>query len=201
MNGWRFRPLARSDFHLLAGWLATPHVARWWADDPTPAALEADYGACIDGTEPAEVFIALHAGEPLGLVQRYALAAYPEYLEQLAPWLHVAAGAWSIDYLIGPEASVGRGLGTGMVAAFTTCLWADVPAASGIVVPVHADNRASWRTLERAGFRFVARADLEPDNPADSPDHRIYGLERPTTDHDRQPSATAERLTSSAPSR
>ncbi len=53
-----FTPLRRCDFSLLSEWLSTPHVARWWDDDPSLAAIEADYGGCVDGTETAEVFIA-----------------------------------------------------------------------------------------------------------------------------------------------
>jgi aminoglycoside 6'-N-acetyltransferase len=67
MNGYSFRPIARSDFAMLSGWLSQPHVARWWADDASPEGVEADYGAVIDGTEPREVFIARRDGSTIGL--------------------------------------------------------------------------------------------------------------------------------------
>ena len=47
-----------------------------------------------------------------------------------------------------------------------------------MIVPVHAGNRASWRALERAGFTRVAAGELRPDNPRDSRDHYVYGLNR-----------------------
>lgn len=179
MSEFDFRRLARNDFSLLSRWLTQPHVARWWDDDPSLDAIEADYGGCIDGTEPAEVFIALREGEPVGFVQRYRLDSYPQYLDELAPVLSVAASALSIDYLIGPPEALGRGWGAAMIVAFAHQLWRDCPDASALIVPVHAGNIASWRALERAGFARAASGLLQPDNPADSKDHYIYRLDRP----------------------
>jgi aminoglycoside 6'-N-acetyltransferase len=66
-----------------------------------------------------------------------------------------------------------------MIAAFTRRLWHDAPYAPAIVVPVHADNRASWRALERAGYARIATGLLEPDNPADNRKHYLYRIDRP----------------------
>jgi RimJ/RimL family protein N-acetyltransferase len=59
--------------------------------------------------------------------------------------------------------------------------FADHPDAHDVVVPVHADNRASWRALEKAGFTRVAEGDLEPDDPADTRDHVVYRRHRGTS--------------------
>jgi aminoglycoside 6'-N-acetyltransferase len=101
---WRFVPITREDYPLVAHWLHQPEVARWWCDSPEPGSLEAEYGGVIDGTEAAEVFIAHHGAQPLGLVQRFALSAYPEYEADIARWTDVPQGAWSIDYFIGEAA-------------------------------------------------------------------------------------------------
>ncbi len=178
MDSFSFRPLARSDFALLGHWLAQPHVARWWADDSSLAAIEADYGACVDGREPSEVFIAWRDGTPLGLVQRYRLAAWPEYLRELAPIVLVPAGAFSIDYLIDPAEALGRGWGTAMIEAFTEALWQCDANATAIIVPVHVANGASWRALERAGYARIASGQLTPDNPADDREHYLYRIDR-----------------------
>lgn len=174
-----FRPLTRADFPLLSVWLAEPHVARWWDDDPSPDAVEAMYGGTVDGTEPAEVFVAEVDGRPFGLVQRYRIEAYPDELRALQAILPVEPHAGSIDYLIGPPDALGRGWAASMIRAFVETVWHDDPAVPELVVPVHADNRASWRSLERAGFMRVARGPLAPDNPADSRDHVVYRLSRP----------------------
>jgi aminoglycoside 6'-N-acetyltransferase len=179
VNSYSFRPLARSDFPLLCGWLTQPHVLRWWADDASPEGVEADYGASIDGSEPCDVFIAHRDGTAIGLVQRLRLAAYPEYLRDIEAIVPVPAGTWSIDYLVGDPADTRRGWGSGMVAAFTRRLWEDDAVAAAVIVPVHAENVASWRALERAGYARIATGLLEPDNPADHRKHYLYRIDRP----------------------
>jgi aminoglycoside 6'-N-acetyltransferase len=174
-----FRHLTRSDFPLLSGWLTQPHVARWWANDPSLDAIEADYGGSVDGTEPSEVFIGSRDGQPVGLVQRYRWEAYPHYLDEVAPILTLPAQAVSIDYLVGPPGALQQGWGTQMLRAFVQTIWRDDAETPAIVVPVHADNRASWRVLECAGFTRVASGLLVPDNPADNQNHHIYRLDRP----------------------
>jgi len=173
-----FRPLARTDYPTLRDWLHTPHVARWWADDSSDEGLEEMYGGCIDGTEPAEVFVAERGGRPIGLAQRFRIDAYAQYREEIAALAEVPAGTSSIDYLIGPEDAIGRGWGTELIRAFTARLWQDDAGAVSIIVPVHAENLPSWRVLERAGFRRVAAGHMAPDNPVDTTNHFIYRLDR-----------------------
>jgi aminoglycoside 6'-N-acetyltransferase len=171
--------LRRDDFPLLARWLAEPTVARWWDHESTAEALENDFGACIDGTEPTQVFLARIDERPFGLIQRYAIADYPEYVEELSticPTPHFALG---IDYLIGEADCRGRGLGAAMIAACVADSWAAYPDASAVVVAMHQANTASWRAVERAGFRRIAEGELTPDNPIDNRDHYLYQLDRP----------------------
>jgi aminoglycoside 6'-N-acetyltransferase len=179
LSGWTFRPLARADYLLVAHWLRQPHVARWWADDASPQGFEADYGGVIDGTEPCDVFIALRDGAAFGLIQRLRWHAYPDYVREAQALLPIPPGAWSIDYLVGELHHTGQGWGSAMVGAFVQRLWADHPEVSCIVVPVHVENRASWRALERQGFVRVAHGELSPDNPADSREHVVLRLDRP----------------------
>ncbi len=175
-----FTPIARADLPLIGAWLAEPHVARWWADEHTPQAIERDYGPVVDGVDPwAEIFIVHGSSGPFGLIQRYPLSTDPDGMRALAAILPVSADDRSIDYLIGRPDHVGRGVGTAMIRAFTDLLWADHPDAARIVVPVHARNIASRRVLEKAGYRVVGTGELEPDNPADSRDHVVLGIERP----------------------
>ena len=176
-----FRPLSRADFGLLATWLAEPEIARWWNDPSTPEALEREYGAAIDGREPAELRIASIGDHPLGYIQRYPIAAYPEYVEELEAVVPVPPGALSVDYLIGDARRRGRGLGARMIARFVADAWGAYPDAHQVIVPVNAGNVASWRALERAGFARIAEGELEPDNPRESRAHVVYAISRPST--------------------
>jgi aminoglycoside 6'-N-acetyltransferase len=178
MHSFEFTPIRRKDFPLLSSWLCTPHVARWWDDDPSLEAIEIGYGGCVDGTEPAAAFIAHCKGAAVGLIQRYRLGAYPQYMDEMHLILDVPPNLTSIDYLIGPVSALGKGIGTAMIVAFVARIWEDDPATPAIIVPVQANNRASWRALERAAFERIAEGELTPDNPSDSRRHYIYQLAR-----------------------
>lgn len=179
MGAITFVRLQRADFGLVAKWLSEPVVARWWDHETSPEALEHDFGGSVDGTEATEVFLAWTGGRPFGLIQRYAIADYPEYVDELSAICPQPPGAVSIDYLIGEPDCRGRGLGAAMIAAFVAESWAAYPGASAVVVAMHQDNAASWRAVARAGFRRVAEGELAPDNPIDSREHYLYQLDRP----------------------
>jgi aminoglycoside 6'-N-acetyltransferase len=175
------RPLQRLDLPLLATWLAEPLVARWWNHDTSSEAVERDFGPSIDGTDATEMFLGCQQHRPFGFIQRYAIAAYPEYAEELSAVCVVPLGALSVDYFIGEPDARGRGLGSLMIATFVADSLAAIPDAHHVIVPVSTANHASWRALERAGFRRIAEGRLEPDNTVDSRDHFIYGFERHTS--------------------
>jgi aminoglycoside 6'-N-acetyltransferase len=177
---FRFRRLTRADFGLLAGWLAAPHVHEWWYHEVTPEALEDDFGDAIDGVEAGEDWVAEVDGEPIGLVQYSRFADYPAYVAEMAGVYPVGDGAASIDYLIGDLERVGRGVGSAMIAAFVGFVWNHDPTTTHLVVPVNSANERSWRALERAGFQWVARGEMEPDNPAHGRLHEIFRLDRPS---------------------
>ena len=153
-----FRALRRDDFALLARWLAEPSVALWWNNETSPDAIERDFGRSVDKRDATELFIAVLSGRPFGLLQRYPIAAYPDYLEELSRVCLVPHTALSIDYLIGEPELRGQGLGAAMIAAFVAACWAACRDATTILVPVASGNLASWRALERAGFTASPRA-------------------------------------------
>ena len=175
-----FRRLTRADFPLVASWLAAPPVARWWNHEWTPEAVERDFGTSADGLERGEDWLVLVDGAPVGLVQRSRVADYEENLRDFATAVEVPVGALTLDYLLGDPTAYGRGLGATMIGAMAARSWDDFPDAPTILVAVVAANIASWRALEKAGFRRVAQARIEPDNPVDDPLHYVYRLDRPT---------------------
>ena len=174
-----FRRLTRGDFDLLAQWLAEPHVHEWWDHDHTREALDSEFGPTADGDEPAEDYIALLDGEPLGVVQYCHFVNFPEYVDDMDDVYPVAEGDVSMDYLVGDPTRVGRGIGTAMIEAFVERVWTVDPRAMRIVVPVNSANEHSWRALLRAGFRLVAQGELEPDSPRHDPMHEILQIDRP----------------------
>lgn len=177
MAGWTFRRVTRGDFDLVSGWLSQPDVARWWAHEWTPEAVERDFGPTVDGREPNQDWLGLLDGVPLGLVQRSLVSAYEENLLDFRVMGEVPDGAVTLDYLLGTRR--GEGLGPQMLAAMVEHTWVDHPECPAVLVSVVAANVASWRALEKVGFRRVGAGDLEPDNPRDDPRHYLMRLDRP----------------------
>jgi aminoglycoside 6'-N-acetyltransferase len=174
-----FRPLEPGDFPLLGQWLADPVVRRWWNHDPSPEAVERDFGPTARGEEPNEDLLALVDGAAVGLVQRSRYDDYPEERDELARVVAVPPGTVQLDYLVGRPEWRGRGIGPMVIRAAVDGTWSAYPEAPAVVVAVVAANRPSWRALEKAGFRRVAEGPLEPDNPVDDPLHVVYRLDRP----------------------
>lgn len=149
--------------------------------EPSPAALERDFGPSVRGEEPGEDLVVLLDSRPVGLLQRSVISDYPEDLAEFAALVAVPAGAVELDYLIGEADLRGRGLGSRLIAAAVESTWRDHPAAPAVLVAVVAANTASWRALEKAGLRRVAEGPMEPDNPVDDPLHVVYRIDRPVT--------------------
>lgn len=79
-----FQPLTREDSSAARALAGRPLVARWWNHETSPEAVERDFGPSIDGADVTELFLVAFAGRPIGLVQRYPIAAYPEYVDEFA---------------------------------------------------------------------------------------------------------------------
>ena len=156
---------------------------RWWYHDLGDEAVARDFGPALRREEPTEDLLVELDGEPVGLVQRCRWDDYPEHLDELLTGfsgsVDLPHGALSVDYLLGSPQLVGHGLGPRVIAAACEDAWSTYPDAPAVIVPVAAANRRSWRALEKAGFRRIGEAELEPDNPVDDRRHVVYRLDRP----------------------
>ena len=174
-----WRALTAADLPLLGAWLRDGQVSRWWNHKTTTQDIERDFGPSVRGEEPGEDLVVSLGGRPIGLVQRSVISDYPEELAEFAALVDVPDGALELDYLIGEAAMRGRGVGARMISAIAADTWMAYPAAPAVLVAVVAANTASWRAVERAGFRRIAEGDMTPDNPIDDPHHFIYRMDRP----------------------
>jgi aminoglycoside 6'-N-acetyltransferase len=174
-----FRSCLPEDLPMVAGWLTQPHVARWWRDDPELGAVRARYLPCLDGRDPTELFILVAEGRPAGFFQRYLVADDPEWVTALRgtgePGVDAAAG---IDYLIGDMALTGRGLGSAAIEAFSQLAFDRYPDVALLAVAVSQGNTASWRALEKAGYRRCWAGELVSDDPSDEGPQYLYRLDR-----------------------
>jgi aminoglycoside 6'-N-acetyltransferase len=174
-----WRPLAAADLPLLGGWLRDGQVSRWWNHETTAQDVERDFGPSVRGEEPGEDLVVSLGGRPIGLVQRSVISDYPQELAEFAALVDVPDGALELDYLIGEAAMRGHGVGARMISAIAADTWTAYPAAPAVLVAVVAANTASWRAVEKAGFRRIAEGDMTPDNPVDDPLHFVYRIDRP----------------------
>lgn len=161
----RFRRLTDADLPLLHRWLNEPGVVTWWeGDDVSWDGVVRDYGA--GGDARIEHWLASEGDRPVGWIQCYPAAAYvddPVDGVEARAWLAAGADrdAASIDYLLGDPTDRGRGLGAAMVAAFVDeVVFGRHPSWTQVVVSPQLANTASWRTLERAGFRHLTDVDI-----------------------------------------
>lgn len=143
-----FPALRLEDCRLLERWLAEPHVATWWRDPSDRAAVEAKYGPRIEGTEPSHVHVILHRGEPIGWIQWYRWADYPEHAARLGAGPTEAG----VDLAIGDPALVGRGIGTRVLCEFVDQVVFADPAITGCVSDPDPANLRSVRAFVKAGF-------------------------------------------------
>ena len=154
-----FRPLTDDDLPRLHRWLNDPGVVRWWeGDDVSWAGVVRDYGR---GRGPEEHHLALADGRPVGWIQCAAVSNWPD---EWASWraLGVHDTAAGIDYLVGEPGARGRGLGSAMIRAFVDdVVFERHPDWTQAAADPHVDNVASWRALEKAGFRFVGEVPWE----------------------------------------
>ncbi|HEX3267474.1 MAG TPA: GNAT family N-acetyltransferase [Gaiellaceae bacterium] len=165
-----FRLITREDYPLLLEWHGRPHVERWWTKRTTMDEIEEHYGPTIDGTDPTDHYIALLDGKPLGMVQAYLIADYPDWAEVTGE----GEGVAGVDLFIADESNTGRGLGTELLRSFVDDIVFARPATIACIADPDVRNTASLRAFEKAGFRSVR----EFVDPSDGHVHALVRRDR-----------------------
>ena len=154
-----FRRLTDDDLPMLHRWLNEPGVVRWWEDeDVSWEGVLRDYGSRREPDE-TEFWIASVEGRDVGWIQCWPTDDEPE---DAGPWwaLGVDPTAAGIDYLIGEPDDRGRGLGSAMIRGFVDEIVLGLhPSWTQAAADPLAANVASWRALEKAGFRLLAEVE------------------------------------------
>ena len=141
MPSYRFRPFLRADLPLVAGWLRTPEVVRWWGD---PAEQESLIAQDLD--EPSmQQWIVEHEGRPFAYVQAYPAHAWPQ--PHLA---HLPDKTQVIDAFIGEPAMLGHGHGREFLRLLGEMLLAE--GAPVVAIDPAPDNRRARHAYAHAGF-------------------------------------------------
>ena len=142
-----FVALSRHHFPLLVEWLARPHVAQWWTHPQGAAAVENEFGPCVDGTDPTEVLLCAMDDQLIGLVQLYRLDDNPDYANAVG-----LPGAAGVDLFIGEADRLGVGLGPAIIAAALERVWRRYPDVPCAMAGPSVRNVRSIRAFEKCGF-------------------------------------------------
>lgn len=149
------RLLEDHDVSLVEVWLNKEHVKRWYeiphlgiSIDDWMSEIKERHGEYQWLTH----LIALWRGQPIGLCQYYKCVDSDEDFGALPQ-----TGAYGIDYLIGEESHLGRGLGKGIVTLLVNNLFS-FPDAQSITADIDSENKASEKTLLSCGFVLLDAA-------------------------------------------
>ncbi len=143
------RPITDDDVPMVAAWLNTDHVRKWY-EIPTLGVTIDDWLHEIR-TRDGEFhwlshFIALWHGEPIGLCQYYKCEDSDEDFGELP-----LPGSYGIDYLIGEETRLRKGLGKRMIAVLVEKVFS-LPNARRVTASIDKRNTASEKALLSCGF-------------------------------------------------
>ena len=148
------RPLNDDDIALAEGWLNKEHVKQWY-EIPHMGVTIADWMHEIKEHDGAfrwiTHLIAMHHGRPIGLCQYYKCADSTDEDFGTLP----IKGSYGIDYLIGEESCLGKGLGKRIIVSLVDRIFS-LPDAVRITADIDGNNKASENALLSCGFTPLA---------------------------------------------
>jgi len=149
-NRIHFRSMNLDDLPLMHRWVNTPHVREWWEVLPTLGAVLEKYGPPILGKEPTRSFIIEADARPVGYIQSYRIADYPNYARQLGADYRAAG----VDLFVGEVEFVGRGSGPAILREFLRAVVFGDQWSTECIIGPEIENHRAIRCYQKAGFRF-----------------------------------------------
>ena len=136
-----FRPFTDADPPLVARWLKTPEVTRWWGDPEHELTVLAQ-----DLDEPSmRQWIVEYRGRPFAYVQAYPAGAWP-----LAHLKHLSAETQMIDAFVGEPDMLRQGHGSALLRKLAQMLVDE--GSPAVAIDPDAKNERARRAYARAGF-------------------------------------------------
>ncbi len=149
----QFRLLDDNDLLLVETWLNKEHVKRWYEIPRLGVSIE-DWMYEIKERNGEfkwlTYLMVLYDGRPIGLCQYYKCE---DSLDEAFGTLPLK-GSYGIDYLIGEEAYIGKGLGKAMITLLADKIFS-FPDAQRVTADIDKDNKASEKTLLSCGFTLL----------------------------------------------
>jgi RimJ/RimL family protein N-acetyltransferase len=147
---FHFRPMNLDDLPLMHRWVNTPHVREWWDALPALDAVVAKYTPRILCKEPTRSFIVAAGATPIGYIQSYRIADYPDYARHLGADDRAAG----VDLFVGEAEFVGHGYGSAILNEFLrTVVFTDEWPTECVIGP-EIENQRAIRSYQKAGFSY-----------------------------------------------
>ena len=147
-----FRLVAKADFELLHRWLNIDFVSKWYERRKfVYKEVEHKYTTDLYINTTVQSFLILYDHRPIGYIQMYIIADYPEYATCIDVPLHTAG----MDFFIGDMAYVGHGLGTEIITSFVDEHVFKTEDVMHCVTGPEPSNKQAIRVYEKAGFRHL----------------------------------------------
>lgn len=140
----KLRPANENDFSIIERWLNKAYIKKWygeseeWMKEIRNESCEFDW---------LHHYIVMYEEKPIGFCQYYDCAQTPEGFE----WDQEPKGTFAIDYLIGEESYLKKGLGSIIIQNLYRLIIEQEKVIQIIADPV-PQNTDSIKLLERNGF-------------------------------------------------
>jgi aminoglycoside 6'-N-acetyltransferase len=151
--------MVADDLRLLHEWTRRPHALPWYGDHGSYEDVVNHYLPALEGRDPTDHYIIVLDSDPIGMVQTYVVADYPDYARLVGVTDRDTAG---VDIIIGEEELTGKGLGTEVLRHFVEEVVFARSETTRCVADPDANNVASLRAFEKAGFRAVRKFVEDP---------------------------------------
>lgn len=163
------RPITDADIPRITQWLNKPHIKRWY--EPIDEWLDEIRGR-RDTFSWLRHFIVEDAGVPIGFCQYYDCFDSVGLEDWNGRAFPNRGEVFSIDYLIGEKAYLGRGYGKALVRLLTATVFA--LGAQEIIVDPDRENAKSNGVLKSGGYVFdetagYYRLSIRPLRPCELP--------------------------------
>jgi RimJ/RimL family protein N-acetyltransferase len=146
-----FKKAAKADKKLIQQWLGTPHVKEYW-DSPKEVLDQFD-STFKEENNPFTFWICLHDKTPFALILTTDAHHPKEIHDHLAPWIEQEGTTLLIDFVIGDEAFIGKGLSAQTLIKFAKDHKSSISAL--LCIP-EVKNEKGLHVFEKAGFARVS---------------------------------------------
>ena len=153
---WALRVVrpATADAHLLAHWMNTAHVARFWDQAWPRERWDAALAAQLDGTF-SRPYLVLQDGVPLAYLEIYRAAR-----DLVARHYDAHPADLGVHVAIGEPGAVNRGFGRALLRAVAGGLLAADPACRRVVAEPDVRNEMAVRAFVAAGYELRRECDF-----------------------------------------